>query len=81
MYACPRFTQKKRRSKRYEKGCKIRPVTPAFSLWAWLIFITCCGNSFLYAESSKLDKLSSEILNDLQLIVRSYKYLKFATHH
>ena len=29
----------------------------------------------LYAESSKLGKLTSKILNDLQLIVRSYKYL------
>ena len=47
----------------------------AFSSWAWLIFITCCGNRILYAESSKLGKLTSEILNDLQLIVRSYKYL------
>ena len=28
-----------------------------------------------YAESSKSGKLTSEILNDLQLIVRSYKYL------
>ena len=27
------------------------------------------------AESSKLGKLTSEILNDLQLIVRTYKYL------
>ena len=27
------------------------------------------------AESSKLGKLNSEILNDLQLIVTSYKYL------
>ena len=47
----------------------------AFSSWVWLIFITCCGNRVLYAESSKLGKLTSEILNDLQLIVRSYKYL------
>ena len=46
----------------------------AFSSWAWLIF-TCCGNRVLYAESSKLGMLTSEILNDLQLIVRSYKYL------
>ena len=38
-------------------------------------FITCCGNRVLYAESSKLGKLTSKILNDLQLIVRSYKYL------
>ena len=29
----------------------------------------------LYAECSKLGKLTSEILNDLQLTVRSYKYL------
>ena len=34
-----------------------------------LIFITCCGNRVLYAESSKLGKLTSEILNDLLLIV------------
>ena len=47
----------------------------AFSLWVWLIFITCCSNWVLYAKSSKLGKLTSEILNDLQLIVRSYKYL------
>ena len=47
----------------------------AFSSWAWFNFITCCGNRVLYAESSKLGKLTSEILNDLQLIVRSYKYL------
>ena len=47
----------------------------AFSSWAWLIFITCCGNRILYAESSKLGKITSEILNDMQLIVRSYKYL------
>ena len=46
-----------------------------FSSRAWLIIITCCGNRGLYAESSKLGKLTSEILNDLQLIVRSYKYL------
>ena len=38
-------------------------------------FITCCGNRVLYAESSKFGKITSEILNDLQLIVRSYKYL------
>ena len=31
-------------------------------------------NRVLYAESSKLGKLTSEILNDLQLIMRSYKY-------
>ena len=36
---------------------------------------TYCGNRVLYAECSKLGKLTSEILNDLQLIVRSYKYL------
>ena len=47
----------------------------AFSSWPWIIFITCCGNRVLYAESSKLGKLTSEILNDLQLIVRSYEYL------
>ena len=47
----------------------------AVSSWAWLIFITCCGNRVLYAECSKLGKLTSEILNDLQLIVGSYKYL------
>ena len=35
-------------------------------------FFTCCGNTVLYAESSKLGKLASEILKDLQLIVRSY---------
>ena len=29
----------------------------------------------LVVESSKLGKLTSEIINDLQLIVRSYKYL------
>ena len=46
----------------------------AFSSWAWLLI--CCGNRVLYAESFKLGKLTSEILNDLQLIVRSYKYLK-----
>ena len=46
----------------------------AFSLWAWLIFIICCGNKVLFAESSKLGKLTSEILNDLQFIVRSYMY-------
>ena len=39
------------------------------------LLATCCGNRVLYAESSKLGKLTSEILNDLQLIVRSYKYL------
>ena len=50
-------------------------VNRAFSSWARLIFITCCGNWVLYAESSKLGKLTSKILNDLQLIVRSYKYL------
>ena len=32
-------------------------------------------NRALYAESSKLGKLTSEIINDLQLIERSYKYL------
>ena len=53
----------------------------AFSSWAWLIFITCCGNRVLYAESSKLEKLTSEILNDLQLIVRSYKYLNICNPH
>ena len=53
----------------------------AFSSWAWLIFITCCGNRVLYAESSKLGKLTSEILNDLQLIVRSYKYLNICNPH
>ena len=53
----------------------------AFSSWAWLIFITCCGNRVLYAESSKLGKLTSKILNDLQLIVRSYKYLNICNHH
>ena len=47
----------------------------ACSSWAWLIFITCCGNRILYAESSKLGKITSEILNDMQLILRSYKYL------
>ena len=47
----------------------------AFSSWVWLIFNTCCGNRVLYAESSKLGKLTAELLNDLQLIVRSYKYL------
>ena len=51
-------------------------VLRGFSSWAWIIFITCCGNRVLYAEGSKLGKLTSEILNDLQLIVRSYnKYL------
>ena len=50
-------------------------VYRSFSSWAWLIFITCCGNRVLYAESSILGKLTSKILNDLQFIVRSYKYL------
>ena len=53
----------------------IRLYYRAFSSWAWLIFITCCGKRVFYAESSKLGKLISAILNDLQLIVRSYKYL------
>ena len=35
------------------------------------------GNRILYAESSKLRKLTSEILNDVQLIVRSYKFEYF----
>ena len=30
---------------------------------------------YMHAEGSKLGKLTSEILNDLQLIVISYKYL------
>ena len=38
-------------------------------------FITCYGNRVLYAEISKLGKLTSKILNDLQLIGGSYKYL------
>ena len=38
-------------------------------------FITCSGNRVLYAESSILGNLTSEILNDLQMIVKSYKYL------
>ena len=53
----------------------ILTLNRAFSSWAWLIFITCCGNRILYAESSKLGKITSEILNDMQLILRSYKYL------
>ena len=57
------------------------PNNRAFSSRAWLIIITCCGNRVLYAESSKLGKLTSEILNDLQLIVKSYKYLKICNPH
>ena len=40
-----------------------------------LFLLLAVATGFLYAESSKLGKLTSEILNDLQLIVRSYKYL------
>ena len=29
------------------------PFYRVFSSWAWLIFITCCGNRVLYAASSK----------------------------
>ena len=58
-----------------------KSVLRAFSSRVWLIIITCCGNKVLYAESSKLGKLTSEILNDLQLIVRSYKYLNICNPH
>ena len=49
---------------RFHRGCGL------------LLLYTICGNRVLYAESSNLGKLiTSEIINDLQLIVRSYKYL------
>ena len=35
----------------------VKVTNRAFSSWAWLIFITGCGNKILYAESSKLGSL------------------------
>ena len=40
--------------------CDFLYLYRAFSSRAWLIIITCCGNRVLYAESSKLGKLTSE---------------------
>ena len=48
----------------------------AFSSWAWLVFITCCGNRVLNAECSKLEKLTSEILNVDSEKLQVFEYLQ-----
>ena len=57
-----------------ESGSLRSPTTRTIFIMGVAYFSYLLWQQGFIAESSKLGKLKSKILNDLQLIVRSYKY-------